>query len=207
MHMTLASAMTSDLESQSDPSASLPPPLVPFESLRNPWEDVPSKVAESGDSASDDHGQPSKLVAAPLSLSQISNVGAKPEDANPASIPNILPQDLNFASPSTAENTSTTSELKFKVDRDLLNEFDPLADNEERRAREAWETATSNPPLNPPPETEPPQKSEPAVSKPRPSSLTAAFPTFASIARTFTRSNANTPPPTANLPEKPPTRG
>ncbi|KIK01464.1 hypothetical protein K443DRAFT_678328 [Laccaria amethystina LaAM-08-1] len=89
------------------------------------------------------------------------------------------------------QDSPTVSEPRTNVSRDVLNEFDPLANLEEQYAQNAWETSESHPPPprtpSPPP---PPQKdqipvlppSSPETSTP---SSSSSFPSLAALARTF----------------------
>jgi hypothetical protein len=89
------------------------------------------------------------------------------------------------------------------LDSNVLSEFDPLVDEEEKEAREAWATAESHPPPQPPAKDElqevdappPPSlghKQTPSVDIPAEgpssaSSFTVVFPAFANIARSLSR--------------------
>ncbi|KDQ06115.1 hypothetical protein BOTBODRAFT_39806 [Botryobasidium botryosum FD-172 SS1] len=176
--------MTSDHGPQPDPSSSSSSSLaVPLETQHNPWADVPSAPAE-GRSAVDGEvsGLSQKLA------------GARIEDAPPP--PDIVSQYPEFG----ALAFSAPPDLRFRVDSTVLSEFDPLVEQEERDARDAWKAAQSHPP--PPPPSPPPEPEKPAEAsdtgsaKPSPRASTSlAFPSLASLARTFTRSNAPTPAP------------
>lgn len=89
------------------------------------------------------------------------------------------------------------------LDPNVLSEFDPLADKEEKEARDAWATAESHPPPQPPAKDEsqevdappPPSlshKQTPSLDIPvdgpsSASSFTTVFPAFANIARSLSR--------------------
>jgi len=89
------------------------------------------------------------------------------------------------------------------LDSNVLSEFDPLVDKEEKEAREAWATAESHPPSQAPAKDEsqevdaPPPPSLghkqthsldiPADGPSSASSFTLVFPAFANIARSLSR--------------------
>ena len=89
------------------------------------------------------------------------------------------------------------------LDPNVLSEFDPLVDKEEKEAREAWAAAESHPPPQPPAKDEsqevdaPPPPSLrhrqthsldiPADGPSSASSFTTVFPAFANIARSLSR--------------------
>ncbi|KAH9967182.1 hypothetical protein BC827DRAFT_1123296 [Russula dissimulans] len=69
------------------------------------------------------------------------------------------------------------------VPADILDTFDPLAHQEEQRAREAWASAEGHPPPepSPPKQNAPPRETEPTSS----SAPSSSFPSFSSFARSF----------------------
>ena len=94
-------------------------------------------------------------------------------------------------------NLPTTPIPNNEGSREVLSEFDPLCSEEEKAAREAWETSEGHPPPPRTPSPPPPSKSpytSPGASPPdttaSASSATAitsssSFPTFATLAKTF----------------------
>ena len=88
------------------------------------------------------------------------------------------------------------------LDSNVLPEFDPLVDKEEKEAREAWATAESHPPPPPPAKDEPQEVEAPPLplrhkqttsvdlfvdGPSSASSFTTVFPAFANIARSLSR--------------------
>ena len=79
-----------------------------------------------------------------------------------------------------------------EISKEVLNEFDPLTSEEEKAAREAWESSEAHPP--PPRTPSPPAptlplkdalSSPPESPLPTASSSTSPFPSLAAFARTF----------------------
>ncbi|KII85928.1 hypothetical protein PLICRDRAFT_115563 [Plicaturopsis crispa FD-325 SS-3] len=93
---------------------------------------------------------------------------------------------LHTPDPSTLDISSDSgpAPIKFDVraDEELLHEFDPLADEKEREAKEAWAHAESHPPPAPVPI---PVPSTPEPPPTVPSSSPPKFPSLAALARTF----------------------
>ncbi|KAH8103956.1 hypothetical protein BXZ70DRAFT_1005506 [Cristinia sonorae] len=110
--------------------------------------------------------------------------------SNPVVLRDDLPKDDELQINPFASGVATpmTSEEKEEHQKDILQEFDPLASQEEKAAREAWETAESHPQANAPASTShptiPPSASAPEPISPRPTSPTG-FPALAALARTF----------------------
>ncbi|GBE89536.1 hypothetical protein SCP_1601980 [Sparassis crispa] len=123
------------------------------------------------------------------------------EDTNPwrssaSSDSDPDPHDLHTPDPLLLD-TQTTQGLASEVQRErrpptnaeVLLEFDPLASQEEKAAREAWASATPHPP---PPPVPPAKDISPEAALPslpstssRSSSPIPAFPSLAALARTF----------------------
>ena len=156
-----ATLVTDELET----APPIAPPVVDvIPNSPNPWKD---HVTESEKATVTEEPQFKPLTTPDLSLYDQGIFGA-----------------LNQDSP-------TISEPRTNVSRDVLNEFDPLANPEEESARNAWETSESHPPPPCTPSPPPlPQKdqipvlppSSPETSTPSGSS---SFPSLAALARTF----------------------
>ena len=72
------------------------------------------------------------------------------------------------------------------VKQEVLLEFDPLANAEEKEAQEAWASSEGHPPPPPPPDKEPSSSTPRSPSTPdRSSSPIPSFPSLAALARTF----------------------
>lgn len=73
--------------------------------------------------------------------------------------------------------------------KDILSEFDPLSIQEEKAAKDAWESSESHPPPprtpSPPPPTLPDKDNTPTPTTSKSPSTSSDFPSFASLARTF----------------------
>lgn len=99
--------------------------------------------------------------------------------------------DVSILDPATAGGLAAEPESPPPpppVKEDILQEFDPLVSQEEKAAKEAWESSESHPPLPVP--DEPPQPPPvPAKNIPeepaRPSSPLPTFSSLAALARTF----------------------
>lgn len=163
-------------------SPPLSPPAIPTQDPElNPWQDAPKDA------------QPAH------------------EDGRAATHPILVP-DLAALDPATAQGLAAAEHKSDGADAahetlhvnaaDVLHEFDPLAVQEEKAAKEAWENAESHPQVSPPPPPEAPHKSTegggsggesgpPAVpaktveEPARPSSPMSSFPSLAALARTF----------------------
>ncbi|KAJ7504270.1 hypothetical protein B0H11DRAFT_1981447 [Mycena galericulata] len=98
--------------------------------------------------------------------------------------PSLL--DQSFSEGFEAE-PSVSLDLK-PVSEQVLSEFDPLANQEEAAAREAWENAEGHPPPprtpSPTPPT-PPLKDAEHIDPPQSTPLSSVFPSFSALARTF----------------------
>lgn len=90
-----------------------------------------------------------------------------------------------------AAETPTPTTFEPPNSDEILNEFDPLAHQEEKDARDAWATSEGHPPppRTPSPPPKPPAKDEPPNSPETPlqsgSSSSSGFPSLAALARTF----------------------
>ncbi|KAJ7446801.1 hypothetical protein FB451DRAFT_1148368 [Mycena latifolia] len=105
--------------------------------------------------------------------------------------PSIHTPDPSLLDQSFAEGfdagPSAALDLKPPVSDEVLSAFDPLANQEEAAAREAWESAESHPPpprTPSPPPPPPPTKDGPPDVLHSPSS--SVFPSFSALARTLT---------------------
>ncbi|KAJ7781986.1 hypothetical protein DFH07DRAFT_901007 [Mycena maculata] len=92
--------------------------------------------------------------------------------------------DQSFAEGFEAEPPASL-DLKPPISEQVLSEFDPLANQEEAAAREAWESAEGHPPppRTPSPTPPPPPLKDHPDSPQTPSS--SVFPSFSALARTF----------------------
>ncbi|TEB36615.1 hypothetical protein FA13DRAFT_1726981 [Coprinellus micaceus] len=130
-----------------------------------------------------------------------------PSSSNPwdeEALPKETKQEKPVTLPvSTPLEQSIFSDLKPAspppVSKDILTEFDPLANREEQAAKDAWESSESHPPPprtpSPPPRTPSapppsvPDKDDASTPKPVPTvespTATSPFPSLASLARTF----------------------
>lgn len=139
-------------------------PVAEDPEKQNPWQD-PSPILEVVGSTSSN----------PVILN---DDGAKDDEL----------QKNPFASGTTSPTTKEEAEERR---RDVLQEFDPLANQEEKAARDAWETAESHPSLpakadpSTPASAIPPSSSAPELASPRPASPVSGFPALAALARTF----------------------
>ncbi|KAJ7623156.1 hypothetical protein FB45DRAFT_1061115 [Roridomyces roridus] len=96
--------------------------------------------------------------------------------------PDPVQLDQSFSDGFQAE-PSTPLELKPPSDQ-ILAEFDPLANQEEAAAREAWESAEGHPPPRTPTPPTPPPPPKDSVQQQSP--ISSVFPSFSALARTFT---------------------
>jgi Rab5 GDP/GTP exchange factor len=98
---------------------------------------------------------------------------------DPSTLDESVAKGLEVEAQSESEPTATTQPLQ-----EVLNEFDPLAHQEEKDAREAWENAEAHPapPQTPSPPPTPPTITAPTLPiAPSPSSFTS----LAAFARSF----------------------
>ncbi|KAJ7642788.1 hypothetical protein DFH06DRAFT_1283556 [Mycena polygramma] len=110
-----------------------------------------------------------------------------PVEERPLHTPDPSLLDQSFSEGFEA-SPSVSLDLKPPPSEQILSEFDPLANQEEVAAREAWENAEGHPPPprtpSPTPPTPPLKELAPQVDSPQtPSS--SVFPSFSSLARTF----------------------
>ncbi|KAJ2911947.1 hypothetical protein MD484_g8461, partial [Candolleomyces efflorescens] len=141
-----------------------------FPASPNPWND---------DKSADSEKVPVKAEVKPLTLPETESYG----------------QSI-FSSSSQATGSPV---VPAPVPKEVLSEFDPLANSVEKAAKEAWESSEGHPPPprtpSPSPPT-PPSKNESSLqpATPTPSapateskspSTTSEFPSFAALARTF----------------------
>ena len=132
-------------------------------------------------------------------------------------VPELVSNAGDVAPPPVATPVFERAMTPPALDPNVLSEFDPLVDKEEKEAREAWVTAESHPPLPKAQEAEESAKDESQeIDAPPPpslrhkqttsvdysadgpssaSSFTTVFPAFANIARSFsgqgTRNDVN----------------
>lgn len=112
-----------------------------------------------------------------------------PEDSTEklkASAPEPLSQSIVTAI-SPEKDIIVENSVEIPVSKDVLSEFDPLADAEEKESRDAWASSESHPPppRTPSPPPEPPAKDDhPAASAISPAS-SASFASLAALARSF----------------------
>ncbi|KIM34491.1 hypothetical protein M408DRAFT_303717 [Serendipita vermifera MAFF 305830] len=128
------------------------------------------------------------------------------QDSNDTTSSTPAPLEVTNAPPPVAEPVFTPAPTPPVVNTEaLLSEFDPLADQEQKEAQDAWATAESHPPkadveqpqnqqeVDPVKETTPPRTPTKPTEKPLPESPTKATQasafsaTFANLARTFSR--------------------
>ncbi|KAG6840571.1 hypothetical protein C0991_005760 [Blastosporella zonata] len=104
--------------------------------------------------------------------------------------PSLMDQSIAHGLESVVPD-SPTDHRPPQVSQDVLNQFDPLASLEEEAARGAWETSEGHPPPPRTPSPKPPAlplKDNVATSppeSPQSAGATSPFPSFASIARSF----------------------
>lgn len=122
-----------------------------------------------------------------------------PKDVSPAPEPISKAEDA--APPPAATPVFERATTPPALDSNVLSEFDPLVDKEEKEARDAWATAESHPPPPPPAKDEPQEVEAPPLPPLRhkqttsvdlcaevpssASSFTTVFPAFANIARSL----------------------
>ncbi|KAH9479330.1 Vacuolar protein sorting-associated protein 9a [Psilocybe cubensis] len=187
----MASSQKPKLDPIGAATDNLPSPLVPDEtpiaSLATP--DIPLSANPWNDSPAESSSVPSpkeKPAIAPLD-------------------PSLFEQPI-FAG---LNDGASTPEPKREVTKEVLSEFDPLASQEEKAAREAWETSESHPPPPPQPRTPtppvPPLKDLYITSPTSPGPPTAdssgataitspsSFPSFAAFAKSFSIPLRNRP--------------
>lgn len=115
----------------------------------------------------------------------------------PATVEISEPLKSSSVPPPVEQPVFTPTATPPAVDESVLNEFDPLADNDERTAREAWAASEGHPP-KPSKTPSPPSTPTKAAEKPLPESPDKAVPpvpssasafttTFTNLARTFSR--------------------
>ena len=125
----------------------------------------------------------------------------KPEKPVAFSEDDLLPSERpEFSPPEHSKPPSDDGSDPQERKQQILDEFDPLANQEEKAAKEAWEASESHPaPPPPPPSKDPtpnttnttaegPQTPQRANTQPepaRPSSPIPSFPSLAALARTF----------------------
>ncbi|KAJ7105475.1 hypothetical protein C8R43DRAFT_1046452 [Mycena crocata] len=148
-----------------DPSP--PPDAAPQISVPtdpNPWDDRPTPTASKKE---EEEEQPTPVEERPLHTPD--------------------PSTLDHSFSGFEAGPSVTLDLKPAVSDQVLSEFDPLANQEDVAAREAWESAEAHPP---PPRTPsptppiPPLKDGPA-DPPQSTPSSSVFPSFSALARTF----------------------
>ncbi|CAL1714296.1 unnamed protein product [Somion occarium] len=142
----------------------------------NPWQEPPSNLSDGS------------VVEKPLSFSK----------------DELLPEERPSFGPTNSKAESDENEGMDDEERKLqiLEEFDPLANHEEKAAREAWETTEPHPqppskdtlpesssaatlPESPSTPQQPTTNTQTLPLPPRPSSPIPTFPSLAALARTF----------------------
>ncbi|RXW24812.1 hypothetical protein EST38_g1017 [Candolleomyces aberdarensis] len=130
----------------------------------------------------------------------------KPSDSEKVSLkteekPLTLPETESLGQSAFSSQASDSPIVPPPVPKEVLSEFDPLANSVEKAAKEAWESSEGHPPPlrtpSPSPPTPPSKNEEPSIPQsatPTPSvpandskspSTTSEFPSFAALARTF----------------------
>ena len=148
---------------------------------------------------------PSKALAA-LSLGAQSEEESNPWASKPSEESREEPVVLGTTGPPppAEEPVFTPAITPLAVDQNVLKEFDPLADTDEKAAQEAWASAESHPPPKAEQSANTSAPQSPTHNKPLPAdpeSPTKAAPvsasaftnTFANLARTFTRPRSSGP--------------
>ncbi|KAG6811885.1 hypothetical protein H0H92_005411 [Tricholoma furcatifolium] len=167
------SPVSESISTQATTEAAHSTSVVPQEDSFNPWSD-----ATNADSPTPDGEKPLHI----------------PD-------PSLMDQSV-LRGFQTAVTLSPTDQKPSQVSQDVLNEFDPLANEEQKAAQKVWETAESHPP--PPPRTPSPKppalplKDNVPMSPDSPHSgglPTSPFPSFASFARTFSIPSLTRPRP------------
>lgn len=146
----------------------LSPPAPIQEAEPNPWRDS----ARNTPSPSGEHGRVGRVE-----------------------IPNLAAIDPAVAGGFAAEAGSEPQPPAVPAKQEILEEFDPLAVQEEKAAKEAWENAESHPPPPPPPpvhntedshDRPPPVPAKNGIVEPaRSASPLPSFPSLVALARTF----------------------
>ncbi|CCA77889.1 related to VPS9 (involved in vacuole trafficking) [Serendipita indica DSM 11827] len=149
---------------------------------------------------------PPKEALAALTLSAQPDEESNPWAAKPTEETREEPVILAATGPPppAEEPVFTPAVTPLVVDQNVLKEFDPLADNDEKAAQEAWASAESHPPPKPEqpanmsaPQTPIHSKPLPAdpesPTKAAPTSASAFTNTFANLARTFSRPRSSGP--------------
>ncbi|KAJ7117818.1 hypothetical protein C8R44DRAFT_708157 [Mycena epipterygia] len=111
-----------------------------------------------------------------------------PVEERPLHTPDPSLLDHSFSEGFEAE-PSVSLDLRPPVSDQVLTEFDPLANQEEAAAREAWESAEGHPPppRTPSPPPPPPPLKDSAEDPPPQSPSSSVFPSFSALARTFSK--------------------
>jgi hypothetical protein len=115
------------------------------------------------------------------------------EQAEPPRLHTPDPSALDSAVTESFLSTNLESDKPNSLDKaanaqhqsEVLKEFDPLADQEEKAAREAWKTSEGHPPLPIARTPSPPGPVPPAKDEPPQSASSSSFPSLAALARTF----------------------